>query len=134
MEYLIVAALAFFVGWKISEILHVVSFKKILEDLGVNEDRLKKLAEKINKDEDQVEAKDQPEKTVINIKVEEVEGMLMAFELDQQQFIAQGKTSDELLERIMDRYPTNVRVVCDVNDGGNLITEAVNNLIKSSSR
>ena len=134
MEYLIVAAIAFFVGWKISEILHVFSFKRILEDLGVNEDRLKKLAEKINQGDSKDQDQDTSGKTVINIKVEEVEGVLMAFERDHQQFIAQGKTSDELLQRIMDRYPANVRVVCDVNDGGNLITEAVDNLIKSSSR
>jgi len=131
MEYLIIAAAAFFVGWKASELVHVLSFKKILEDLGVNESHLKKLAEKIGDTDD--EPAEQPEKTVINIRVEKVEGQLMAFERDHDQFIAQGKDSDELLQRIMDRYPTNVRVVCDRRDGGDLITEAVDNLIKSTS-
>lgn len=132
MEYFIIAIIAFIVGWKISEIIHVISFKNILEDLKVNKDDLVKLQQRMIRehglDPDKHAAAVSDGKTVIDIKVEEHQGQLFAYTVNQNQFIAQGQTSDELLERILDKYPTNVRVICDVAHGGELINEAAKRL------
>ena len=140
MEYFIITVVAFALGWKISEIFHVISFKKILEDLNVNGEDLKKLHNKIARDQGLAElypsknaAAESDGKTVVDIKVEELQGQLYAYEVDRDTFIAQGQTSDELLERILDRYPANHRIICDRSNGGDLITDAVERLAERNS-
>ena len=140
MEYFIITVVAFALGWKISEIFHVISFKKILEDLNVNGEDLKKLHNKIARDQGLAElypsknaAAESDGKTVVDIKVEQLQGQLYAYEVDRDTFIAQGQTSDELLERILDRYPANHRIICDRSNGGDLITDAVERLAERNS-
>ena len=135
MEYFIIAVIAFIAGYKISEIIHVISFKKILEDLNVNKGDLVNLHQRLLRDHGLEEesprnsaAAGSDGKTVIDIKVEQHEGQLYAYTVNQNQFIAQGQTSDELLGRILDKYPTNVRVICDVANGGELINDAAQRL------
>jgi hypothetical protein len=125
METFILVALGFVVGWKLSEIFHVISFKKILEDLDVKEADLRKLHSKLA---DEAEDEKPAGKIIIEIKVESLHGQLFAYELERDTFVAQGRDGDELLSRIMDKYPANVRVVCDRSNGGELITDAVERL------
>ncbi len=134
METFILVVLGFVLGYKISEIVHVYSFKKILEDLNVGEGDLRKLHSKLAKEvgEDVEDTADQS-KTVIEIKVEEHQGILFAYELEHDTFVAQGKDSDELLDRILNKYPVNVRVVCDRSNGGELIEAAVQKLVNKNS-
>ena len=130
METFILIVLGFVVGYKISEIVHVYSFKKILDDLGVGEGDLRKLHSKLAKEVgEEAEEEPQAERIPVEIKVEEHQGILFAYEAEHDTFIAQGKTSDELLERIMNKYPVNVRVICDRSNGGDLIEEAVQRLV-----
>ena len=129
MEYLIVAVIAFIVGYKASEVIHVISFKKILEDLGINERDLEKLKGKIQQDvEHESPAAIVANKVVKDIKVEQVEGQLFAYDLHENTFIAQGQNSDELIDRLLTRLPTNTRICCDRSNGGDLITDAVERL------
>ncbi len=131
MDYFILAFIAFVVGFKISELIHVTSFKKILEDLNVTSDQLRGILTKNG-----VDTKDLPQetstKTQIEIKVETVQGQLFAYDLHKDTFIAQGRDGDELLERILAKFPTNVRVICDVDHGGALISEAAQRLAQKS--
>jgi len=115
-----------------------VSFKKILDDLGVTEQDLRKLHNQLAKelgeepDPSANAANSADDKVIIDIKVEEHQGQLFAFELDKELFIAQGKDGDELIQRILDKYPTNVRVTCDRSNGGELITDAVKRLAEKN--
>jgi hypothetical protein len=134
METLILVICAFIVGWKASEFIHVISFKKILEDLKVSEKDLRKLhsqlAEQLGDSEDAEKA--QPDaKTIVDIKVEQHQGQLYAFEVDKDTFIAQGQNGDELLNRILEKYPVNYRVICDRTNGGDLIADAVERKVKN---
>jgi hypothetical protein len=129
METFILVALGFVVGWKLSEIFHVMSFKKILEDLDVKEADLRKLHSKLASDSEEDEAEKPTGKIIIEIKVEQHQGLLFAYEAEDDTFIAQGQNGDELLSRILDKYPVNVRVVCDRSNGGELIEEAVQKLV-----
>ncbi len=132
MDFFIIAFLAFVVGFKISELIHVSSFKKILEDLNITPEQLKGILKK-NGVEVVEDTQAQPTKTQIEIKVETVQGQLFAYDLHKDTFIAQGRDGDELLERILAKYPTNVRVVCDVDHGGNLINDAVQRMAQKTS-
>ncbi len=132
MDFFIIAFLAFVVGFKISELIHVSSFKKILEDLNITPEQLKGILKK-NGVEVVEDTQAQPTKTQIEIKVETVQGQLFAYDLHKDTFIAQGRDGDELLERILAKYPTNVRVVCDVDHGGALITEAAKKLAQKTT-
>ena len=129
MEYFIVAAIAFFFGWKTSEFFHVVSFKKILEDLGVESRDLARLQEQLARE-------DTPEqvRTIVVIRVEQHQGCLYAYERDQDRFIAQAQDGDQLLDRILAHYPANHRIVCAERDGGELISAAVKRLADRTGR
>jgi hypothetical protein len=131
MEYFIIAAFAFFIGWKGSQLFHVISFKKILEDLNVKESDLRRLHNKLAEDLGEAESQPEPQetKTVIDIKVEQHQGMLFAYEVKHDTFVAQGQNGDELLSRILDKYPVNVRVVCDRSNGGDYIEDAVKKMV-----
>jgi hypothetical protein len=138
IDYFIIAVIAFLIGYKASEIIHVISFKKILEDLNVNGNDLKRLKRQLEQEhglEDPSEsaAATDDEKIILDIKIEEVQGQLFAYELHQDTFIAQGRDGDELLQRLLDRYPTNVRVICDRAHGGELINAAVQKLSQKNS-
>lgn len=133
MDYFIIAFLAFVVGFKISELIHVTSFKKILDDLNVSPDQLKSLLQKNGVDIVDDETQAQPTKTQIEIKVETVQGQLFAYDLHKDTFIAQGRDGDELIERILAKFPTNVRVICDVAHGGELINDAVQRMAQKTS-
>jgi len=126
MEYFIIAVIAFLVGYKASELIHVISFKKILEDLNINSsdlNRLKQQLEKENPLESAAAAND--DKVVIDIKIEQLQGQLFAYDLHESTFIAQGRDSDELLERLLNRLPANTRICCDRSNGGELIEDSV---------
>jgi hypothetical protein len=133
METVILTILAFIVGYKVSSWIHAMTFKKILDDLGVGEKELRELHNKLA-DElvDSPEAEEKvTDKTVVEVKIEQHQGHLYAYELEQDTFIAQGQTSDELLSRIMERYPVNHRVICDRSNGGDLIADAVERRVKN---
>jgi hypothetical protein len=130
MEYLILAVFSFYIGYKVAELVSVASFKKILEDLDVKEDQLRELVKKngmeLEDDSDSEPAKDQ--RTVVEIKVEEVHGCLYAYEAAKDTFIAQGRDGDELVQRLLQALPVNTRIICDRDNGGDLITNAVEKL------
>jgi hypothetical protein len=130
MEYLILAVFSFYIGYKVAELVSVASFKKILEDLDVKEDQLRELVKKngieLEDDSDSESAKDQ--RTVVEIKVEEVHGCLYAYEAVKDTFIAQGRDGDELVQRLLQALPVNTRIICDRDNGGDLITNAVEKL------
>ena len=126
METFILLALGFVVGWKLSELFHVMSFKKILEDLNVKETDLRRLHSKLATElDDSVKEAEPQDKVVVEIKIEQHQGLLYAFEVEKDSFVAQGRDGDELLERILAKYPVNYRVICDKSNGGEFINEAV---------
>ncbi len=133
METIILTILAFVLGYKISGFIHVMSFKKILEDLGIGQQDLLKVKDKVQRDLEDLESPskssaDNDGKTVVEIKIEEMQGQLYAFELTKDTFIAQGQNSEELVERLLQKLPINTRIICDRSNGGELITDAVEKL------
>lgn len=116
MELIIVAVVAFIAGFKISEIIHVVSFKRVLQDLGIRESRLRELAR--DKGIDLPSADSEPEPAAAyEIRVEQHGDQLYAYKMDGE-FLAQGTTQEALIERIAQRFK-NVRFT--VREGADLL-------------
>lgn len=128
MEYIIIAIIAFYIGYRASQIVHVMSFKQVLEDLGVTTEQLQELARKNGMEglvDDQSNDSNTGEAalTSIEIKIEEHQGVLYAYRLDTDQFLGQGPDRDQLIGRLKDNL-TNVRLIISEENGAGHITEA----------
>jgi hypothetical protein len=126
MELIIIAVVAFYFGFKIAEIVHVSSFKKILNDLKISERQLRDLVKNNGLDFD--EAPEESHAARVEIKIEQHLDQLYVYELDSDRFVAQGKTSDEIMQRIIDSYPKGTRVICTTENGGLILSAAAERL------
>ena len=126
MELIIIAVVAFYFGFKIAEIVHVSSFKKILNDLKISERQLRDLVKNNGLEFD--EAPEESHAARVEIKIEQHLDQLYVYELDSDRFVAQGKTSDEIMQRIIDSYPKGTRVICTTENGGLILSAAAERL------
>ena len=126
MELIIIAVVAFYFGFKIAEMVHVASFKKILNDLKISEQQLRDLVQKNGLDLD--EAPEDSDAAKVEIKIEQHLDQLYVYELGSDRFVAQGKTSDEIMQRIVDNYPKGTRVICTTENGGLILSAAAERL------
>jgi hypothetical protein len=129
MEYLdliIVALAAFYAGWRGATWLHLMSFKNILEDMGVGEKELRNYAKKhdlvLDVDEDDGET---TITTHVDVKVEEHQGQLYCFEVDNDRFVAQGADPEELIEKLFAAFPKGTKIQCEEEQGGLLLKDAI---------
>jgi hypothetical protein len=124
MVELIVFIIGFALGWWLQSWLSAQAFVKILNDLGVSDDRIAKLAE-----EDGVDVTDYKQaaanNTTIQLKVESVNGMLMAYRAEDDFYVAQGVDAEKLLEAIVDKHPMGK---IEVVEGGDLVRDYVETL------
>jgi hypothetical protein len=116
MEYIIVAILAFIAGWTISSWISAHAFREILNDLGVSDDQLMKFLE------ENPEAEEEVELEVMEIKIEEHEGRLYAYRLDDDQFLGQGTDHNTLINRLTENL-TNVKLIISEENGAKLIAK-----------
>jgi hypothetical protein len=131
METVILVTLAFIIGWKLNELLMALSFKKILEELKITDKDLKALAQKNGielADDTPAENTKGPE---INIRIEQIDSRLFAYELGQDSFVAQGDDADQLLSRIIERFPVGTKITVMKEHGGDLITQAAERMKKA---
>ena len=126
IEFLIVFILGWYIGHKISGYWMALSFREILKDLGVTEQQLRKLAAKndiplpVENPRDSITG--EVTLTPMEIRIEEHQGILFAYRLDNDQFLGQGPDRDQLIERLKDNL-TNVRLIVAEENGANLITQ-----------
>jgi hypothetical protein len=132
METIILITLAFVIGWKLSEIVMTMSFKKILEELKVPDSALKDLARRNGIEIPADTTAEKPKGPEINIRVEQIDGRLFAYELDQDSFVAQGDDADQLLSRIIERFPVGTKITVLKEHGGDLITKAAERMKNAS--
>jgi hypothetical protein len=127
MEYLdliIVALVAFYAGWRGATWLHLMSFKNILEDMGVGEKELRNYAKK----HDLILDDDGEETTItthVEVKVEAHGEQLYCYEVDNDRFVAQAKNPEELIEKLFAAFPKGTKIQCEEDNGGSLIKDAI---------
>jgi hypothetical protein len=126
MELIIAIAIAFAAGWYvgswITTQLLALSFKQILQDLGVKNEQLKKLARDVGVEVSDVNQNtaDGDQLTPLEITLEQHQGVIYAYRKDNQQFLGQGTDRAGLIESISKRM-TDVRLIIDQADGADLL-------------
>lgn len=123
IETIIIFVCGFALGHKLATLFHVAAFKKILEELGVSEDQLRKLgrraAEELGVDSPEFERNDGLRE--IHIKLEQHQGQIYAFRTDTDEFLGQGADQDSLIAHLKQRM-TGVRLVVD--EGSELLQKS----------
>lgn len=116
MMFWIVISLAggFLIGWH----LHAAVVARLMSDLlkvfGVSEAQLIKSLKRI---------KDNQDDAVCSIRVEKDGDILRAYRIDDSQFLAQGKNTDELVEGIIRTVGKGVYVQCSLEHGGEIFRD-----------
>lgn len=118
IETLILVALAFYIGWKLSEFIHTTAMMVVMKELGVSEEDLRRLAKKNNIHLKEPADSDRDALDEIHVKLEQHQGQIYAFRTDTDEFIAQGADRESLITHISRRF-TNVRMIID--EGGEFI-------------
>jgi hypothetical protein len=135
MDYLLLALVAFYAGWKISEFVLTASFTKILEELKVNEQDLEAAATRLGVEAgiiDQAQdVTDNQDK--IDIKIEQHQGRYFAYLVDNDEFVAHGDTPETLLGQILERLPAGSKVVVDREQGGDIMELALSRYSESKT-
>lgn len=123
LAYIIIAVIAFALGHKISTIFHVLSFKKILDELGVTREQMIRLARNNGLEFQEPKDPERPHLEIIHIKLEQHQGQIYAFRKDNDQFLGQGQDRDSLISALKIRM-NNVRLIID--EGGDLLQKSHN--------
>ena len=125
MEYLIVALVAGYIGWKASSALNNSLHGEMLQELGVTEQQLRDLARRkgIELDIDG-EPEEEPSEVRIAVRIEQHQGVLYCFSKEDDRFLAQGVDREELLTRIRDqiRGDADIRLIITSEDGAEFVT------------
>ena len=118
IEYVIVFSLGWYLGSKVTGYIQMKVFQQVLLDLKIDHKDLIRVARKdateimqtqLDELESQVNAADVSTLEQIDIKVEKHSNTLYAFRKDNDQFLGQGSTKDELIEAMSQRMK-NVRL------------------------
>jgi hypothetical protein len=126
MELLILVVIAFAFGWYagswVTTHLLALSFRQILNDLGVKNEQLRQLAENVGIELPDVNAStlDGDQLTPLEVTIEQHQGVLYAYRKDNQQFLGQGTDQAGLIDSISKRM-TDVRLIIDQADGADLL-------------
>lgn len=126
-EYILILVgfiIGYIVGKAVANWTSAMAFKEILNDLGISNAQLEKVKAKIDRDlQEKTGAPEEVELTPMEIKIEQHQGQLYAFRKDNDQFLGQGKTREELIEHLKQNL-TNVRLIISEEDGAKLIQNA----------
>ena len=121
ITYLLVAGLGFWAGMTVANIWNRIIFKDILNDLGINNRQLVKLAQQGGYDlKVEPEEASVPTITSIDIKLEQHQGQIYAFRLDNDEFLAQGWNQEDL-QAALTRRLNNARFVVSEDNGAALL-------------
>ena len=126
---IIVFALGWYLGSRLQYLLDRITFKSILDDLGVTGQQLRDLAERGEltalHDLDDIPAvnantQDGDRLTPLEITLEQHQGVIYAYRKDNSQFLGQGTDQTTLIDSIAKRM-VNVRLIIDSQDGADLL-------------
>ena len=126
MEIFLVIIVAFVFGWYIGNLVTTftlaMSFKQILQDLGIKNEQLRQLARDAGVELPAVNQNtaDGNTLTPLEITLEQHQGVIYAYRKSDQQFLGQGTDREGLIDSISKRM-TDVRLIIDTEDGADLL-------------
>lgn len=106
------------VGWKVNDLLFKITFGKMLSDAGITDKNLDQFirhwAPALDKELKGTTDDTKPE---VFVKIEQHHGALYAFRKDNDKFLGQGATREELIERLKEQFEGEVTVTVKEEDG-----------------
>lgn len=110
------AILGAFAGYRVADHIHKSIMPDLFQRAGVTPEKLEKVMEDLKKEIGQEEAKD-PE---VLIKVEQHGEQLYVFRKDNDEFLGQGRSYDEILKILQSKFK-NVKFAVHKEDGADLL-------------
>lgn len=102
-----------YLGYRVNELLMAHIIRKMLDEAGVSDHDLDKFAthwqHQLGKD-------DEAELTNMEVRIEQHNDTLYAYQLDNNEFIAQGRTREDLITAIQQRM-NNVKLIISPEHG-----------------
>lgn len=117
IDLIAIFLLGMLLGWATNNLWNKWLFEQLLTRLNITDNDLNKLTKQLEQ-ETQEPGDHLPE---LEIRVEQVNGELYAYSLEDQRFIAQGRDREQLLENLV-RNLDQVRVICHESNGAHHIT------------
>lgn len=107
-----------FVGYRAADAMHKAIMPDLFRRTGVTPEKLEAVMRDLQKEIGQEEAVESS--TAIDIKVEAVNGQLYVYRKENGEFLAQGKTYDEILGILKSRF-NDVKFAVTKEDGADLL-------------
>ena len=117
---IVIFAFGWYIGSKVQFWLDQITFKHILEDLGVTNKQLTSLITQDLAPDVNQNAADGNTLTPLEITLEQHQGVIYAYRKDTKQFLGQGTDQAGLIDSISKRM-TDVRLIIDQQDGADLL-------------
>jgi len=115
IDIIVLLALGFVIGYKVSEIIHLLSFRRIMRDLKITEQQLREVARDNGIDVPDDRSEEDRElgiRETIHIKIEQHGGQIYAYKSDTDEFLGQGTDPDDLVNGIARRFK-GIRMIVD---------------------
>jgi hypothetical protein len=110
------ALVGFWFGSKITANLHRAAAQMLLEELKITPQQLKKIQEGL---EERL-LSDDPEREILDVRLEQHQGVIFAYRCDDHTFLGQGTNRDDLLKSLMTRL-SNCTVRIQEDRGAELL-------------
>jgi hypothetical protein len=117
---IVIFAFGWYIGSKVQFWLDQITFKHILEDLGVTNKQLTSLIAQDDIPDVNQNTADGNGLTPLEITLEQHQGVIYAYRKDTKQFLGQGTDQAGLIDSISKRM-TDVRLIIDQQDGADLL-------------
>jgi hypothetical protein len=115
---LLIFAAGAYLGYKVNELLMAHVFRKMLDDAGITTNQLNQFSDhwkaKLGTEDESVTLE------IVEVKIEKHNDQLFAFHVGSDEFIAQGRTKEDLLAAIEKRM-TNVKLVISQEHGAEFV-------------
>ena len=121
IDFLLGLVLGGFVGFKVAEYIHTTIFKDILMKLKVSEADMRAMVEDLQQDlpDDHEDAMPR-----IEVKVEQVNGQLYVYRLDNSEFLCQGTDREDVLACLAKRFNKDFKIVLSEEHGAQYLKES----------
>ena len=127
LELIIVGFVSFYLGAKFKGIIMILTFQRLLQDLGISQQHLREFARKhgIAVPDEDLDPQ-QPKSTAgtaTEIRIEQHQGQLFAWRIPDNMFMAQGRDREDLFRSLEARFGSSSYVVSK-EEGADLIRES----------
>lgn len=120
IELFLAFVLGAVVAYRVSQALYLISFRNVLKELGITDQQMRDLARKNGLELVEPEPEQNSELPVMEVKIEQHQGILFAFRKDTDQFLGQGSDRDALIQRLTENL-SNVRLIISEENGAELL-------------